>query len=273
MHALSKDAGYLPTFCRGLLMRLNTYAAVVMLAWCTVSPAQVVKSVPWNSDEHRYAVIEAATKPRAIMVMFIGGNGALNLQPGGTVVGPNVLIRMRDKIRDAEVRLIYVDAPVGAHSRSHEAYAKSVRRIIEQENKDALPVFVAGISRGTISAANVAARVPVAGVILLSVVTGSTYDGTVRGVPIADITAPSLLMLHRKDSCISSGSEHALRSFAAEMKKSSVTIAVLDGGTDEGPGVGRAAACHPKSYHGFNGIDAEVSDTILTWIDKVMGSR
>ena len=254
-------------------MRLKTCAAVVMSAWCTLSPAQIVKSIPWNSDEHRYAVIEAAAKPSAVMVMFIGGNGALNLQPGGKVVGPNVLIKMRDSMRGAGVRLIYVDAPVGAYSRSDEVYARSVARVIEQENKDALPVFVAGISRGTISAANVAARVPVAGVVLLSVVTGSTYNGTVSDAPIADISAPSLLVLHRKDSCVSSGSERALRSFANDMKNSSSTIVVLEGGTDEGTGAGRAAACHPKSYHGFNGVDPELSDTILKWIDKVLRSK
>ena len=105
--------------------------------------------------------------------------------------------------------------------------------------------------------------------ILLSAVTGTTYDGTVRDPPVADISAPSLLLIHNRDACVSSGSESALRSFARDMKKSSSTTVVFDGGRDEGSGAGRAAACHPKSYHGFNGIDTNVADTIVKWISSV----
>jgi len=105
--------------------------------------------------------------------------------------------------------------------------------------------------------------------ILLSAVTGSTYDGTVRDAPVANISAPSLLLLHKQDACVSSRSEKALRSFANDMKKSSSTVIVLEGGRDESVGSGRAAECHPKSFHGFNGIDADVADTIVKWISSV----
>lgn len=202
------------------------------------------------------------------MLLYVGGDGNLNLHTGG-VSSVNVLFRIRDSLLQARIRLIYVDRPIGQHARGDTEYARAAAAIIERENSERLPVFVAGISRGSISAANVAARVPVAGMILLSTVTGSTYDGTVRDTPVSEVSVPSLLLLHKRDACVSSGSESALRSFATELKRSRASIVLLDGGMDEAPGAGRVANCHPKSHHGFNGIEPDVAKAILTWLEKL----
>jgi len=252
-----------------IAMRIWISLACVLSSWCISVNAQTIKTIPFKDGVHAYAVTEPEQKPRAILVMFIGGDGGLNLVTRGSLSGVNVLIRMRPALEAAGMTLLYVDIPDRQFSRSDAEYARSVGKIIEQENSAKLPVFVAGISRGSISAANVASRVPVSGMILLSAVTGSTYDGTVRDAPVADISAPSLLLIHNRDACVSSGSESALRSFARDMKKSSSTIVVLEGGRDESSGVGRTAACHPKSYHGFNGIDTNVAGTIMKWISSV----
>ena len=250
-------------------MTIRMSLACVLSGWCISVNAQTIKTVPFKDGVHAYAVTEPEGKPRAILVMFIGGDGNLNLVKRGSLSGINVLIRMRPALEAAGMKLLYVDIPDRQFSRSDAEYARSASKMIEQENSEKLPVFVAGISRGSISAANVASRVPVSGMILLSAVTGTTYDGTVRDPPVADISAPSLLLIHNRDACVSSGSESALRSFAKDMKKSSSTTVVFDGGRDEGSGAGRAAACHPKSYHGFNGIDTNVADTIVKWISSV----
>ena len=173
-------------------------------------------------------------------------------------------------LRAAGMRLIYADRPTGEFSRSDMPYARAAERMLARENAQKLPVFALGISRGTISAVNVGARLPLAGLILLSTVTGSTFDGTIYDVPVADVTAPSLLILHRQDACVSSKSESSLKSFASRTNRSTATIVVLDGGMDEAPGGGRAASCHPKSYHGFNGIDDDVAHAIMSWIDDVL---
>ena len=252
-----------------LTMRIRISLACVLSGWCISANAQTVKTIPFKDGGHAYAVTEPGQKPRAILVMFIGGDGNLNLVQKSSLSGINVLIRMRPALEAAGMKLLYVDVPDRQFSRSDAEYARSVGTMIEQENSEKLPVFVAGISRGSISAANVASRVPVSGMILLSAVTGSTYDGTVRDAPVADISAPSLLLIHNQDACVSSRSESALRLFARDMKKSSSTIVMLKGGRDESSGAGRAAACHPKSYHGFNGIDTNVADTILKWISSL----
>ncbi len=250
-------------------MTLPNSLVCILSAWCIIANAQTIKTVPFKDGIHAYAVTEPKQKPHAILAMFIGGDGNLNLLQKNSLSGINVLIRLRPALEAAGIKLLYVDNPNRKISRSDAEYARSVGKIIEQENSEKLPVFVAGISRGSISAANVASLVPVSGMILLSAVTRSTYDGTVHDVPVADISAPSLLLIHNRDACVSSGSESALRSFAKDMKKSRSTIVVLEGGRDEGSGVGRAAECHPKSYHGFNGIDTSVADTIVKWVSTI----
>ncbi len=225
--------------------------------------AQAIKSVSFKDGAHAYAVSTDVRDPRAILVMFTGGDGNLRLLERGSLRGINVLIRIRSALEDAGIKLLYVDIPDRSFSRADSDYAKSVGEMISMENTGKLPVFVAGVSRGSISAVNVASRTQIAGVILLSAVTGNTYDGTVRSAPFAEITVPALLFVHDQDACVSSGSQAALRSFADDMKKSKTTILVLRGGKDEGEGSGRAAACHPKSHHGCNGIEDGVADAIL----------
>lgn len=244
--------------------------SLLLSAFCgSLAFAQTVKSVPYKDGSHPYLVTDQIKTPKAMLVMFTGGEGSLNLLRKNALSGPNVLIRMRASLEANGVKLLYIDIPtVNDFSRSSEAYAQSVMRIIDQEKPSGTPVFVAGISRGTISAANLAARSSTAGLILLSAVTGGTHDGTVRDVPVELITAPSLLILHRQDGCVSSRSEAALRTLANQMNKSSSTVLLLAGGNDEGEGTRRAAACHPKSFHGFNGIDDLLASHIFLWIES-----
>ncbi|MCU1382258.1 MAG: hypothetical protein JWL71_955 [Acidobacteria bacterium] len=87
--------------------------------------------------------------------------------------------------------------------------------------------------------------------------------------PVPNVNAPSLLLLHKNDACVSSNSERALRSLATDMPSSKATVVTLDGGSDASPGSGHAAACHPLSYHGFNGIDSKVSSAMIKWATAI----
>jgi len=252
-----------------MLTQRLIYSLLFSVLCASHSFAQTVKTVPYKDGSHPYFVTDQTKAPKAMLVMFTGGEGNLNLLRKNALSGPNVLIRMRASLEANGVKLLYVDIPtVKDFSRSSEEYAKSVMRIIDQEKTSDIPIFVAGISRGTISAANLAARSPTTGLILMSTVTGGTHDGTVRDAPIEAITAPSLLILHRQDGCVSSRSEGALRSLTDQMKKSSSTVLLMTGGNDEGEGTGRTAACHPKSFHGFNGIEDLLASQILLWIES-----
>lgn len=246
----------------------------IAMSICSVGAhAQIVKTVPLNDGAHYYATFEPEQQSRALLLMFIGGDGHLRLRQRGSVSGLNLLIRIRSGLTAAGFKLLYVDTPESPVARRDAVYSGSISQMIEKENSKNLPVFVIGISRGSISAANVASRQPVSGMILLSASTGSTHDGTVYDVPVERITAPSLLLLHRKDACVSSGSEHALRSFAKDLKNSTATVRVLEGGIDEGSGIKRTADCHPKSFHGFNGTETTVVDTLVQWIALVVASK
>ncbi|HYC48043.1 MAG TPA: hypothetical protein VED01_21430 [Burkholderiales bacterium] len=250
-------------------MRSGSAAALALMCCLIVAPAggaEIIRSVPHRDASQRYAVLAPERPARAVMLLYVGGEGTLRLE-SGAISSVNVLFRIRDQLLAAGVRLIYVDRPDGRHARADAEYAKAAALIVARENAERLPVFVVGMSRGSISAVNVAARVPVSGVVLLSGAVSGTHDGTMRDAPHAAVAVPSLLLLHRRDACVASNSERGLRSFAAEMPKSRSTIIVMDGGTDEAPGRGRPAECHPRSHHGFNGIEADVAAEMVKWLD------
>lgn len=78
-----------------MAMRIWISLACVLSAWCVSVDAQTIKTVPFKDGVHAYAVTEPEQKPRAILVMFIGGDGNLNLVKRGSLSGINVVIRMR----------------------------------------------------------------------------------------------------------------------------------------------------------------------------------
>ena len=238
------------------------------LVSCAAASAQNIKNVPHRADTQSYAVLQPEQQPRAVVLLYVGGEGTLNLESRRRISSMNVLYAIHGPLLKAGFRLIYADRPSGQFARADADYARAGATMIERENPERLPVFVAGISRGTISAVNVAARAPIAGLILLSTATFDTHDGTVRDAPVADVAAPALLLMHRRDACVGSNSTPALRAFAGDLKRAPATIVVLDGGIDEAPGKGRPAACHPLSYHGFNGIHDKVAETIIGWTQE-----
>ena len=81
-------------------------------AFCgSLSFAQTVKSVPYKDGSHPYFVTDAAKTLKAMLVMFTGGEGNLNLLRKNALSGPNVLIRMRASLEAKGVKLVYVDIP------------------------------------------------------------------------------------------------------------------------------------------------------------------
>lgn len=179
-------------------MMIRIIALFCFSVWCAAASAQTIKSVPHRADSQAYAVLEPEQKPRAAVLLYVGGEGTLNLD-SGEISSVNVVYRMRELLLKAGFRLIYADRPAGRHDRADADYARAAATIIERER---------------------------------------------------------------------SNSASALRTFAGDLKRAPATIVVLDGGVDEAPGKGRPAACHPLSYHGFNGIHDKVAETIIAWIEQ-----
>jgi len=115
------------------------------------------------------AVFNRKAKPVAAVVLFSGGNGTLRLGARSSLgTGrKNFLVRSRETFARQDLYVAVVDVPSDQQSglngeiRRSLQYAQDIARVIAEVRRRAnAPVWLVGTSSGTISAAGVAARLP-----------------------------------------------------------------------------------------------------------------
>jgi hypothetical protein len=232
------------------LMNLPTRPGVMQPVWVMTPPAAPVASV----------------------ILFTGGNGVLGSAHRAVLHSNNFLIRSREKFAAAGFLVASVDAP-SDHAdgldtfRSSAEHATDIAAVIAYLRQRAVvPVWLIGTSKGTISAANVAARLKSGGPDGL-VLTSSMVAQTRRVVPInanvdvAAITLPTLFVHNKEDACPAcafSAVPMLMDRFTNARKKA--LIAVSGGSPPE------SEPCEALSRHGYLGIEDEVVGDIVRWI-------
>ena len=216
----------------------------------------------------------------AIVVLYAGGNGKIELGPDGPGKRNNFLVRSRQLFASEGFVVAVPDAPSDLTDRrdglddrrSGKDHADDTRAIITYlRQKNALPVFVVGTSRGTISAANAGARLggDVDGVVLTASVTQAhkKRPENVFDVDLEEIRVPVLLVHHKDDGCRvtpSSGTERIKDKLKASPR---VDVVEVDGGDPP-----QSKPCGALSQHGFLGIEQQVVSAIGHWIKSVQKS-
>ena len=231
----------------------------------------------------RYLAL-APARPKAAVLLFTGGQGVANIpdMPGpGWARNGNFLVRTRAMFRDRDLFVVVIDVPSDQRGgyfafRGTAEHAQDVAAVIADMRKRApgVPVWVIGTSRGTISAAAVAARLPQGkgadGLVLTSSLTrpgGSKAppggSQTVFDFDLASVTMPVLVVHHREDHCVATpyGDAAPLREKFARAQRSELLS--FSGGSPR-----ESHECEPQAPHGFFGIEREVVDAIADWILK-----
>jgi pimeloyl-ACP methyl ester carboxylesterase len=243
------------------------------------APRTTVERVASRPDVTQgYFLIEPEQTPRAIAVVFVGGDGETALgEKGPAKLRGNFLMRVRGQLSAAGLILAYPDVPSDRQGRglgdfrTGANHAQDIGAVIQAlKSRHDLPAFVIGTSRGTISAANVAARLPpgtIAGVVLTSTVTERSKNKQ-RGVmdlPLGKITAPVFALAHKGDTCYvtpPSAIPGMLRAMSASPRKDSM---LLSGGKPA-----KSDPCEAFAEHGFFGIEHEAAKAMTDWIDSVL---
>lgn len=251
-------------------------AACLLAAWMMPAvAAEEVITIPTRAGvtESYLLVTAAGAKPRIVVVSFVGGRGVLNLVDrnarGALRFGPgaNFLVRVRDEFATADMADALVDAPsdqlpngMDDGFRMSDQHAQDVSAVVADLLKryPGSKVYAMGTSRGTTSAATLAARHPelFGGIVLSSTVTVadrmgpnlSRFDWSSRRVPV-------LLVHHRDDGCRSSpygGVERLASRFA---------LTTVEGGDPP-----KSDACEPQAPHGYFGREKATSEAIRRWI-------
>jgi pimeloyl-ACP methyl ester carboxylesterase len=254
----------------------------VALAACTLAflglPAvaqAVVQDIPLASGGTERLLFVGQATPRAILVMFMGGDGVVEIDQNGTLGRGrnNFLMRTQSLWLAQGFAVLVVGPPNGASllgQRHTPAYADAIGRAIAFARTRAnAPVWLVGTSMGSIAAANGAAHLPgkIAGVVLTSSVAGrnSTANETVFDSDLGAIAVPALIVANQGDTCPSAGPGFAPQIAAALTRAPRKEIVTLQSSEI------RSAPCEAMSPHGYLGIESEAVQRVSDWIRTVSG--
>lgn len=230
--------------------------------------------------------------PIAVLILFTGGEGRLNLALGQLNTGsPNFLVRTRYHFAAERYVVAVVDAASdflahdhpdtvdasgflhGSGLRGHrlpnrlhgDKHLQDLAAVMSdlRVRFPALPLWALGTSRGTVSAAvAVTAAVPAAdGLVLTSSLTGPDAFEDLNGVSLESVGVPALIVSHKDDGCPVTKPEDSKMLKHRLTASPRVRVLLFHGGSTP-----VSDPCDPLSGHGFFGIEQRVIEAITKWI-------
>jgi pimeloyl-ACP methyl ester carboxylesterase len=250
-------------------------ALAVILLGAAVAGAEDIKTIPTRAGvTQSFLLLRRTETPVATVVLFAGGNGALNLASGRLAgLGGNFLVRNRGRFAEHGFLVAVPDAPSDhagglTRFRASAEHAADVEALIATLRQTApAPVWLIGTSMGTVSAASAAARLRGErgpdGVVLTSTITRwNRGEGeSVGDVRLGDIRVPTLVVHHREDACPFTPYADVpglLRDLSKTPRRELLTF--------EGGDPAQSKPCEARAAHGYLGLDAAVVKAIADWI-------
>jgi hypothetical protein len=222
-------------------------------------------------------------EPSAVFVMLPGISGKLMLDKSGCVrsLKGNSLIRTMARFLDSGYAVAMVDAPSDhtgpdglAEFRTAPEHATDLGGIITDiRSRTNRPIVLASTSRGAISAVNAASRLhgqsaPDALILTSPLSLGREYSykslamQSVFDLPLHDITAPTLILVHDADQCPRTPPERAILVLEKLGAKTRRLVSMSGGPMAKNPPAGMDA-CRGQTPHGFIGQDAEMVEILV----------
>jgi len=249
--------------------------------WMLRSPAsaQEIITLPTRANvTQSYFLTSAPKQLQAVAILFPGSGGLLRLRKEGVQIkfaAGNFLVRSRAEFVKRGVIAAIVDAPsdqqggwgMSDEFRLSEDHATDIGAVIADLRKRLanLPLFLIGTSRGTISAAALAARLKssIAGTVLTATMFRPAGRRSYEPGPglsrfdFGTIQVPLLFAHHVSDQCSVTPYGDAAR-YADKFP----LITVWGGLPPE------SSPCEARSQHGFLGKESETVEQIVNWMLK-----
>lgn len=248
--------------------------------------APVVAVATHDGTTTRYALHGPHLRDGGVsLVLLPGGGGFLDLDADGCPrrLSGNSLVRSIPHFISAGFTVALVDAPSDhrdedglAAFRTDPKHASDIGRVIvDLRRRVPGAVWLAGTSRGSISAANAAVRLegPEApdGVVLTSALMAGQIGArklfvaqSVFDLPLEAIRQPVLIVGHAADQCIRSPPGLMSR-LAERLSGTRAQVVTVEGGPTH-QGAAGIEACEGRSPHGFVGQEAEVAAGIVRFV-------
>lgn len=290
-----------------MLLQMRSLALVFLLSAHVVVPlaaraqspsggcGEVVTLATRAGSTTRYAFVPpptpstaqaaASTGGTVTLVLLAGGSGHLDLDDRGCPrsLKGNSLVRSIPLFGAAGFGTALVDAPsdwqgedgLGGFRASPEHAQDLARVITDLRARTGGAVWVVGTSRGSISAANAAARLsgPAQpdGVVLTSALMVGTPGGrkpwvaqSVFDLPLEAIRQPLLVVGHVADRCLRSPAAQMGR-IVARTQGVRQQVVTVTGGPGQ-PGAPDLNACEGRTPHGFLEQEAEVAAGVARFV-------
>ena len=196
-------------------------AALAAAVLAPAAPAQALQADVRTLEPRRgvtvsFLLLQPESPPVASVILFSGGDGVINIKNArnpGWARG-NFLTRTRELFAREGLLVAVLDVPSDhatgyGRFRSSKEHAADVSAVIASLRAVAtVPVWLVGTSRGTVSAAFVAARLRQGGgpdgLVLTSTVTerSRVVTDTVVDADLDEIRVPTLIVHHKLDNCV-----------------------------------------------------------------------
>jgi pimeloyl-ACP methyl ester carboxylesterase len=250
---------------------------VALIAASDAGAGAVVQEVSYSGGSERVLFLDPG-KPKATVILLVGGDGAIKLASDGAVGdGGNFLAHTREHWATKGIAVVLPDIPHGIGTllgrRQNAGYAAAVAALVDfAKSRNPVPVFLVGHSQGTNGVVSAASRLPsgtVAGIVLASSIiepeNKPDMHETVFDANLSAITAPVLILADEGDSCPLSAPREAPRIQAALTHAVAVKIVTVSG-DKAGPG----GPCDSDSGHGFYGVENSTVNKIANWIEAIL---
>ncbi len=251
------------------LVRRWIAVAALAAASLTVHAEGTLIRVPTRDGVNTTLYWEAAADATATVLLFPGGGGGFGKVEGGRATGNNFLVRSAQYFLDQGFNVAIFGRPddtteLDYADRIADKHLADVRKVLDfVKTRSAMPVWLIGTSRGTVSAtaAAIALQGDIEGLVLTSSVVNYRKPGAVPKQNLAAIKVPVLVLHHGKDACAQC-QPHEVPGILRGLKNAPVKKQIIvDGGAD--PTGDECGALH---WHGFIGMEREAVGIISAWI-------
>jgi pimeloyl-ACP methyl ester carboxylesterase len=258
---------------------MRRLTAVVVLSLGLIGLARplsaqgIAADIPLASGGSQRVLFASPANPRAILIMFPGASGIVDISASGTTANRNFLVRTLPLWLAQGFAVEILGSPNGGSllgQRHTSVYVAAIDRAIDfARSRTTAPVWLVGTSQGATAAANGAAHLgnKIAGVVLSSSVTRRTQAGeTVFDSEPGLIAVPALVVANQGDTCRGTppGDAATLAAALTRSPRKEVIIMASDQ-LQSGP-------CEAMSPHGYLGIEPMVVQRISDWIRAAPGS-
>lgn len=258
---------------------ISIYFIISLMFFITISTyASEVVTLNTRGDVEQKFILITPETPKASVILFAGGKGALNLSSffGSPAINwgkNNFLVRTRDMFAENGFQVAVVDAPsdkLGKRGmldgfRDSQEHVEDIDNVIKYlRDKADIPIWLIGTSRGTESATHLAiySKEQPDGLVLTSSMSVENGAGTaVTEMELQQIKIPTLVIGHTEDGCRKTPPEGSEEIADMLVNSKKVEVKMFSGGDEP-----ISKPCKAMSYHGFLGIENDVVSHISNFI-------